>query len=282
MIDPNTMMGAFTGGQQPTTQVQNGDVAQTHSQQPVPQVVQPPVQPPAPVVQTPPALQVPQADLSGQAVDPVSANNTATNSLDLLESLIGGADTPPPPSPVAQSAPANQVPQAPQIQQVPTPVELPAQPQPVPGVPAQAVISNIQNTPDPLNPPNPAPASAKESFERPAAPDAASVDGSSGAVQAVEIEKNPELPVEVEGFLQRVEDFSAQEPQEVVIADGTSESANTNYSKRPVIVLPISKAIEKKGKRKSPQNSIRWLVEWSHKVIKMFAGKVIYREVEEK
>ena len=146
---------------------------------------------------------------------------------------------------------------------------------------AQAVLSTLQQAPGTLNPANPAPASAKETFERPAAPDASSIDAG-GAVQQVEVERNPELPVEVEGFLQRVEDFSAKQVQEVVIADGTNEQAAVTYPSRPVIILPITQDEEQKNKRKSPRNSIRWLIEWSHKVIKMFAGKVLYKTEETK
>jgi len=45
--------------------------------------------------------------------------------------------------------------------------------------------------------------------------------------------------------------------------------------------LPITKKEDKEGRKKSPKYSFRWLVEWSHKIIKVFAGKVIYRQVKE-
>ena len=251
MIDPNSMMGALTGGQQPPTQAA---------------APQPPTPSPSPA-QT----------AVGQS-DPVQGVSTG-DSLDLLESIVNETASAQTSSQVVPPVATPAVTANPGMAQDP-----PAQPAvPLAGEPdvsAQAVISTIQTTEDPLNPLNPAPASAKENFERPAAPDAASLDVG-GAVQQVEVERNPEVPIEVEGFLQRVEDFSVQEPQEVVIADGTSEQASTNYSSRPVIVLPISAEDEQKGKNKSPKYSIRWLIEWSHKVIKMFAGKVIYRQVEE-
>ncbi len=266
MIDPNSMMGAFTGGQQPADQGQAA-VSPEPVAQPDPQPAQPPVQPAAP--QPPAPSQTPV-----QTATP-TVPATSSDALDLLESIVNSSGdtpvTPQPEVPVAVEPPAP----------VPTPVAPTVQPaQASEGAAAQAVLSTIQEVEDPLNPPNPAPASAKENFERPAAPDVASVDAG-GAVQHIETERNPEVPVEVEGFLQRVEDFSAQEPQEVVIADGTSEQATTNYPSRPVIVLPITEEEEKAGKKKSPRYSIRWLVEWSHKVIKMFAGKVIYRHTEE-
>lgn len=276
MIDPSNVRGAFTGGQPAQPQGTQADPAQ-----PAPNNVSQPAQ-----------------------------DSTNSDALAALESLVAESaqvtpqqsqQQPQPPQPTSVQTPAQSQPdpQPPQPQPTQAPVDTQAQQQSVQpqsqsvpqdqsdqleqvpaDVNAQAMLSTIQATPDPLNPPNPAPASAKEVFERPAAPDAASVDVG-GAVQHVEVEKNPEIPTEVEGFLQRVEDFSAKPPQEVVIADGTNEQATANYPSRPVIVLPITQEEEKKGKNKSPRNSIRWLVEWSHKIVKMFAGKVIYRQVEE-
>ncbi len=101
-------------------------------------------------------------------------------------------------------------------------------------------------------------------------------------VQYVEQEPSPEIPVEVESFIQRVTDHTETSPHEVVIADGTTEQPKAAYPTRPVVVLPITEAIEDEGQKKSAKFSIRWLVEWSHKIIKMFAGKVIYRQVEAK
>lgn len=262
MIDPTNVRGAFTGGavpQQQDPQLQ-ATVQAAPSQQPTNSgnddalaalelLVAESAQVTPPLAQ-PTAAQTPQSSEQPDAMQPAPQEQVATT---------------PPPQPQAVST--NQ-PVDPVLQQ-------PADPS------AQAVIASMQTLPDSLNPPNPAPTSAKETFERPAAPDASSIDVG-GAVQHVEVEKNPELPVEVEGFLQRVQDFSAQPPQEIVIADGTNEQATTNYPSRPVIVLPITEEEEKAGRNKSPRNSIRWLVEWSHKVIRMFAGKVIYRHVDQK
>jgi hypothetical protein len=44
-----------------------------------------------------------------------------------------------------------------------------------------------------------------------------------------------------------------------------------------VVVLPITEEVEEAGKKKNPNFSIRWLVEWSQRIIKMFAGKVVYK-----
>jgi len=144
----------------------------------------------------------------------------------------------------------------------------------------QAVTTTLKQTEEKnLNPSNPV-SSAKEKLEVGKTLDTTSIDVS--GAQVVEIEKNPEIPVEVESFLHRVEDHVDQAPQEIVIADGTVETTNANYPTTPVVILPITKQEEKKGKRKSTKHSFRWLVEWSHKIIKLFAGKVIYRQEENK
>lgn len=132
---------------------------------------------------------------------------------------------------------------------------------------------------DPLNPPqaSQASASSKEKLASSSGVDQVSPDTGTG-IQYVEQEKNPEIPVEVESYLQKVEDNSENQVHEVVIADGTVEVAGTAYPSRPVIVLPITQQMEKEGAKKSPKFSIRWLVEWSQKIIKIFAGKVVYRD----
>ena len=98
-----------------------------------------------------------------------------------------------------------------------------------------------------------------------------------GSTQYVEYEPNPELPPEVEGYLNKTEQHSDQAPPEVVIADSaTSMPTDRQLPSQPVVVLPITPEVEKIGMSKPPQFSIRWLVEWSHKIMKIFVGKVIY------
>lgn len=169
------------------------------------------------------------------------------------------------------------------------PQPVPAETQPVPApqvqhqpfdqsatVLDQALPQLIQAN-DPLNPSHAGQSTAKERVNGSLSPDAAVVDVGA-SMQQVEHEKSPEIPVEVEGYLQKVKDHAAMQPHEIVIADGTTEQSDTAYPSRPVIVLPITEAVEEEGQKKSPKFSVRWLVEWSHKIIKMFAGKVIYKE----
>ncbi len=101
------------------------------------------------------------------------------------------------------------------------------------------------------------------------------------SIQYVEEEKSPEISPEVEKYLNEVKQDQEKAPKEIVIASADLDlPSQDKYVSEPVIVLPITPEIEKRGKRKSPKFSIRWLVEWSQKVIKMFAGKVVYRQVE--
>lgn len=144
------------------------------------------------------------------------------------------------------------------------------------GLIGQTLLQTVSQN-DTLNPQQGGVSTAKERLENTSSPDQGVVDGGAG-ITYVEQERSAEIPVEVESYLQKVEDHSQDQPHEVVIADGTTEQSGTAYPSRPVIVLPITQQTEEEGLKKSPKFSIRWLVEWSQKVIKMFAGKVIYRE----
>lgn len=130
-----------------------------------------------------------------------------------------------------------------------------------------------------LNPLHPVSGGAKEvapinvTVERPA------VDVVPG-MQAAEVEKTNELPPEVEGFLKTVEDHHDQIPQEIVISNPQTGQALPRVMAQPVIVLPITPEVEEEGKKKKVHYSVRWLVEWSWKIMKVFSGKVVYRKAD--
>jgi len=98
-----------------------------------------------------------------------------------------------------------------------------------------------------------------------------------GGSTQVELEKTPELPVEVEQYLEHVENNADQLPQEIVVTGDDIAIQPSHRPMTPVVVLPISPDDEKEAQFKGPSWSIRWLIEWSHKIIKKFVGKVIYR-----
>lgn len=142
---------------------------------------------------------------------------------------------------------------------------------------AQVLPSAIMSATDSLNPVTPT-TTAKEA-EGLKSPDKSNQLEAGTGIQAVEIEKNPELPPEVEGFINKVEQQADQLPKEIVIADAIKNLPQHHpLPKQPVVVLPITPEIEKVGATKSPKFSVRWLVEWSRRVMKMFVGKVIYRQ----
>jgi len=101
-----------------------------------------------------------------------------------------------------------------------------------------------------------------------------------GGSAQVEQEKTPELPVEVEQYLSHVEDNADQLPQQIVVTGDDIAIEPSHRPTTPVIVLPITPENEKEAQFKGPSWSIRWLVEWSHKIIKKFVGKVIYRRID--
>lgn len=98
-------------------------------------------------------------------------------------------------------------------------------------------------------------------------------------MQYVEEEKNPEIPPEVESYIQHVEDAAKTQPTNVVIAqDQLPEDAATPAPPRLVKVLPITKEQEEVGLRKNTSFSIRWLVEFGHKLAKALVGQVVYKD----
>jgi hypothetical protein len=144
---------------------------------------------------------------------------------------------------------------------------------------AQVLPQAVLSATDTLNPAT-ATRTAKESAGL-ITPDNNTQVEAGGGVQAVEQEKNPELSPEVEGFINKVENNADQLPKEIVIADAIKNlPQNHPLPKQAVVIVPITPEIEKEGEKKSPKFSIRWLVEWSRKVMKMFVGRVIYRNVD--
>lgn len=136
--------------------------------------------------------------------------------------------------------------------------------------------------PDPLNPPNPTPVGQKKKEVYQVGPAVAEAPAPSPeyptGVQSVEQEPTPEISPEVESFLKHAEQQPDQLPQEIVIADNQDVSSVAHHPKQPVVVLPISAQDQAVGAKKDFKFSIRWLVEFSVKIMKKFSGQVIYRE----
>jgi len=142
---------------------------------------------------------------------------------------------------------------------------------------AQVLPSAILTATNTLNPA--APTTTAKEAEGLKSPDKGNQAEAGTGIQAVEVDKNPELPPELEGYINKVEQQADQLPKEIVIADAIKNLPQHHpLPKQPVVILPITPDIEKAGATKSPKFSVRWLVEWSRRVMKMFVGKVIYRQ----
>lgn len=229
----------------------------------------------------------------------MSSSALKTNILSQIRSTYGQGGTPFQVKAPTASAPTNPTPQStaltvgqqldtleqvlnemvPQVNAV-TPPAIPFTPDAAEAqdvVPAAMPMAVISAT-DTLNPPTAgAVTTAKEALQS-APPEKIQVDVTSG-LQTVEVEPPVnELPVEVEGFLQEVKQNQEQLPQEIVITGDTAQLLPAKPPLRPVIVLPITQDMEQSGQHKGTQWSIRWLVEWSRRLMKMFKGEVVYAE----
>lgn len=179
---------------------------------------------------------------------------------------------PSPVSDISQTQPVLSAPASPQ-----NTGNAPLQADPLQSV-AQVVPAVIQSGTDTLNPAHAVSGTTKEVREPGVTLEKPAIDQVPG-IQHVEHEKAAEMSPEVEAFIQKVDTHPDQLPQEIVIADQQGPVIPpTKYLAKPVIILPITPEVEKDGKFKNSQFSVRWLVEWSHKVMKMFSGKVIYRQ----
>lgn len=102
-----------------------------------------------------------------------------------------------------------------------------------------------------------------------------------GGVQYAEVEHAAELPPEVENYIEQVVDHAQTQPETIVVAEAAPQPApSATVPQRVVKVLPLTKMQEEIGLKKNPKFSVRWLVEFSHKIAKMFFGGVIYRQTE--
>lgn len=142
---------------------------------------------------------------------------------------------------------------------------------PASGVVAQTVLSQAAQAP--VSVPSPqSPSSSKEakvlSSESPLYIE---------TVGAEAIEKEP-IPEEVEQYIEKVETNVEAPPPEIVVADKTAVQPTGTYAAQPVFVLPLGEVEMKQGFHKGIHESIRWLSTWCKRVMKIFKGRVVYRE----
>lgn len=203
------------------------------------------------------------------ALESVTYSQPSISPLDVLEEAIEEAKKVAPASPVV--SPTETV----------SPVSPPVPPDPVAeGVFTQAMPQAVADAAQAVDLLQQAGATSRKEAGESVSLDQIAADAARG-VQVVETEPSPEISPEVESYLQKVEENKDMAPPEIVIADTTQAlPANRQFPSQPVIVLPITPEAEQAGVKKGPQFSIRWLVEWSRRLMKAFAGKIIYRPIE--
>ena len=97
-------------------------------------------------------------------------------------------------------------------------------------------------------------------------------------MQSVEELRTPEIPVEVESFLQEVKsEEPSQLPSEVVIAGDNIQLSPQAVLPQTKIILPMTQAQYQQGKKANPNTSFRWLAEWTEKIKAMFPNLAIWR-----
>lgn len=138
----------------------------------------------------------------------------------------------------------------------------------------QLAVSIDPNENSTLNPPTPVGSAQKESLLSTSV-----AEIHPGMTSTVEVEPQKELSPEIESFIEEVTDHQNQLPQEIVIADGNVSLSPMQYPAQPVIVIPMTeeKAIE--AEKKGPEFSIKWLVKYCEKVIKMFHNVIYTNQV---
>lgn len=99
--------------------------------------------------------------------------------------------------------------------------------------------------------------------------------------QGIELEKSPEVPPEVESWVQEVGQKVQQAPKEVKVVQFQGGPTPSATPQEEVVVLPVTETVLKKGLQASVADSIRWLSEWCLKMIKKFHGMIVYNQAEE-
>ena len=174
----------------------------------------------------------------------------------------------------------------PAVQAVPQPVEPAVESQPADMVSEQCKLAIFENVLEQASAQSQEPQTQQQPQQQPTG-SASKEQLSSGQVASQELpggmqyadaEPVPEIPLEVENYLQHVEENHQQMPEQIVQAAKEFQAeATPDIPTQSVKVLPITKEVAEEGKKKSTKFAVRWLVEFSNKISHLFAGKSIYR-----
>lgn len=97
-------------------------------------------------------------------------------------------------------------------------------------------------------------------------------------LQQIEVEPTPELSPEVESYLQHVEDHADTAPHEIVIAEDQSIQTKPLAQNQKMILLPLTEEEHNEGVKKNPTWSIKWLITFGEKLMKIFPGQTVYKD----
>jgi hypothetical protein len=88
-----------------------------------------------------------------------------------------------------------------------------------------------------------------------------------------------ELEPTIEKLQAEVEQHKMKAPENVVVRQDTPQQPLPKTVAQPIIILPLTEESMKKGKKKSPTESIRWLVAWANRQLRLFKNiLVVYRK----
>lgn len=93
-------------------------------------------------------------------------------------------------------------------------------------------------------------------------------------VPIIEVKEPGELPVEVEGWIERTEKDEVRDFQPVVHEGQVLVAAPATQV--PSVTLPLTEEEMKKGAHQKIFESMRWMAEWCLKMIKQYHAKLVY------
>jgi len=95
-------------------------------------------------------------------------------------------------------------------------------------------------------------------------------------VPIIEVGREPEIAPETRVEKLEKEQYVLKKP---VLDDQTGQVLVTAPSaQQPIIVLPLTEGEFQNALTTKIENSIRWLAEWSKRLVKILGGKVRFRE----
>ncbi len=115
---------------------------------------------------------------------------------------------------------------------------------------------------------------SKEKESRSVAQEGRSEDGAN----IVEVGYFPDLPPQLEDYLEKVEKENHFLKNQVLDDQTGQTLVTSSQAQKPKIVLPLTLSEYHSGLKKSIESSWRWLSEWSKRLVKMLGSQVGFKE----